>query len=102
MNDSVPLTFSYRRISLDSPTLLAHAAKTSHANDKGSDNGNKDGSRGGAEDESASNMPNFRSNCRVVRLLITRYWADMLIEKYDEILKQKKKTMEEPVAENLN
>lgn len=36
-------------------------------------------------------IPSFRSDRRVIRLLIARYWADRLIEKYDEVQKEKKK-----------
>ncbi|KAL3757212.1 hypothetical protein ACHAWU_003874 [Discostella pseudostelligera] len=35
-------------------------------------------------------VPSFRSDRRVIRLLIARYWADRLIEKYDEVQKEKK------------
>lgn len=35
-------------------------------------------------------IPSFRSDRRVIRLLIARYWADRLIEKYDEVQKEKK------------
>lgn len=34
-------------------------------------------------------VPSFRSDRRVIRLLIARYWADRLIEKYDEVQKVK-------------
>ena len=40
------------------------------------------------------NIPSFRSDRRVIRLFIARYWADRLIEKYN----QKRKT-DDPVGD---
>ena len=80
--------FLQRMVNLAGPTLLNRAPKTSHQNDdnEGSDS-DKDGSDG-AEEEDEPNIPSFRSDRRVIRLFIARYWADRLIEKYN----QKRKT----------
>lgn len=82
VNDDVLLVFLQRMVSLAGPTLLTRAAKTSHDDDEGSGS-DKDG--GETPEESDSNTPSFRSDRRVVRLMIARYWADRLIEKYDEV-----------------
>mmetsp|Transcript_28228 Transcript_28228/g.60152 ORF Transcript_28228/g.60152 Transcript_28228/m.60152 type:complete len:319 (-) Transcript_28228:12-968(-) len=85
VNDEVLLKFLQRMVSLAGPTLLARAAKTSHDND-GSDS-DKDGSE--TSEKNDSNIPSFRSDRRVIRLMIARYWADRLMEKYNEVQKKK-------------
>lgn len=96
VNDEVLLKFFQRVVSLAGPTLLTRAAKTSHDNDDGSDS-DKDGGDGAedASEKNDSNTPSFRSDRRVVRLLIARYWADRLIEKYNEVQKKKGEPTEE-------
>ena len=82
VNQEVLNIFLQRMVSLAGPTLLNRAPKTSHEeDDKGSDS-DKDGGDG-AEEEDEPNIPSFRSDRRVIRLFIARYWADRLIEKYN-------------------
>ncbi|KAL7542748.1 hypothetical protein ACHAXR_012052 [Thalassiosira sp. AJA248-18] len=92
-NDDVIIKFLQRMVSLAGPTLLARASKTtSHDNNdgSGSDNNGSDGEVDGASEMNAesTNTPSFRSDRRIVRLLIARYWADRLIEKYNEVQKE--------------
>jgi len=89
VNDEVLRMFLQRVVSLAGPTLLARAAKISHDDDDGG-NGGSDGEADGASETNESNTPSFRSDRRVVRLMIARYWADRLIEKYNEVQKKKK------------
>ena len=92
VNEEVLDMFLQRMVSLAGPTLLARAAKTSHEDDDDDDNGSgsdKDGSEEVA-DKNEPNIPSFRSDRRVIRLFIARYWADRLIEKYNEVQKKKK------------
>jgi len=88
VNTEVLDKFLRRMVSLAGPTLLARAAKTSHDDDDGSDN---DGTEeDGDKVDDGSNVPSFRSDRRVVRLVIARYWADRLIEKYNEVQSEKR------------
>lgn len=64
INDSVIRHFLQRMVSLAGPTLL-----TCPTSDEASN---------------TSSSPSFRSDRRVIRLIITRYWADKLIDKYNE------------------
>ncbi|KAL3787635.1 hypothetical protein HJC23_011783 [Cyclotella cryptica] len=63
INDPVLLRFLQRMVSLSGPTLLARASSAG-------------GCRGSSH--------NFRSDRRVIRLIIARLWADRLIDKYTE------------------
>ena len=92
VNDEVLNIFLHRMVNLAGPTLLNRAPKTSHQNDDEGSDSDKDGSDG-AEEEDEPNIPSFRSDRRVIRLFIARYWADRLIEKYN----QKRKT--DPVGD---
>eukprot|EP00568_Trieres_chinensis_P005816 CAMPEP_0183293254 /NCGR_PEP_ID=MMETSP0160_2-20130417/2009_1 /TAXON_ID=2839 ORGANISM="Odontella Sinensis, Strain Grunow 1884" /NCGR_SAMPLE_ID=MMETSP0160_2 /ASSEMBLY_ACC=CAM_ASM_000250 /LENGTH=306 /DNA_ID=CAMNT_0025454341 /DNA_START=106 /DNA_END=1026 /DNA_ORIENTATION=- len=72
--------------SLGGPKLLHRAPKKVVSN-AGSD---EDDEEGGADDAEAESEtvpgqagPSFRSDRRVVRLLIARYWADQLMAKYE-------------------
>jgi len=85
VNDEVLLKFLQRVVSLAGPTLLARAPKVSHDIDEGSggdDNGSEQPES--ASEQSNSNGPSFRSDRRIARLMIAKYWADRLIEKYNE------------------
>lgn len=97
VNDEVLRMFLQRVVSLAGPTLLARAAKISHDDDDDDGNGGSDGEADGASETNESNTASFRSDRRVVRLMIARYWADRLIEKYNEVQKKKK---EEQTMEN--
>ncbi|KAL9184694.1 hypothetical protein ACHAXT_012664 [Thalassiosira profunda] len=81
VNEEMLSMFLQRMVSLAGPTLLARAAKTSHNDDESDSDAN------GSEDASEKNeskTTSFRSDRRVIRLLIARYWADRLIAKYNE------------------
>lgn len=87
VNDEVLTKFLQRMVSLAGPTLLARAPKVSHDNDdddEGSDGGGE--ADGGASEEinAETNTPSFRSDRRVARLLIAKYWADRLMELYKQ------------------
>ena len=82
--------FLKRMISLAGPTLLARAARVennSHGdnNDDSSDDGDD---KDDGQSDYTNNKPSFRSDRRVARLMIARYWADRLIEKYRSMQKQ--------------
>jgi hypothetical protein len=80
VDDDVLLKFLRRMASLAGPTLLARAAR----NDGEGGGSDRDGSEGGEiEKDDAANTTSFRSDRRVIRLMIARYWADRLIEKYE-------------------
>lgn len=83
VDEEVLLMFLRRMVSLSGPTLLTRAVKCSY-NDEGDtkhDN-ESEGDADGASEKSESNVTSFRSDRRVIRLLIARYWADRLIDKY--------------------
>ena len=94
VNEDVLHKFLQRMISLAGPILLARAAKVSHDNSNESDDdddGEADGDNiSGSEIQPGTNVPSFRSDRRVARLMIARYWADRLMEKYNEVQKKKK------------
>ncbi|KAL3817652.1 hypothetical protein ACHAXA_001997 [Cyclostephanos tholiformis] len=92
VDDAALLKFLRRMASLAGPTLLARAArKTANEGDDAGGNGSDENSRGGGQiDKDDDNVTSFRSDRRVIRLMIARYWADRLIEKYDEIQKDKR------------
>lgn len=83
VNDEVLLKFLQRMVSLAGPTLLARAPKTTHDDRGGGDDGS-DGEADGATETNETNTTSFRSDRRVARLLIARYWANRLIEKYNQ------------------
>mmetsp|Transcript_27968 Transcript_27968/g.45400 ORF Transcript_27968/g.45400 Transcript_27968/m.45400 type:complete len:331 (-) Transcript_27968:85-1077(-) len=96
INEKVLRMFLQRMVGLAGPTLLARAAKssssssTSEGGGGGSGSDDDDGDVDGASSEVIeSRGPSFRSDRRVVRLMIARYWADRLIEKYEEVKKMK-------------
>ncbi|KAL7504351.1 hypothetical protein ACHAXN_002027 [Cyclotella atomus] len=65
IHESVLMNFLQRMVSLAGPTLLQCSISST------SD-----------EKCSSSNDPSFRSDRRVIRLIIARYWADKLIQRY--------------------
>mmetsp|Transcript_4563 Transcript_4563/g.9308 ORF Transcript_4563/g.9308 Transcript_4563/m.9308 type:complete len:347 (+) Transcript_4563:321-1361(+) len=98
VNEDVLMVFLKRLVSLAGPTLLARAPKVVPTHDANSDDevegdvnvGTKktakppDDADDDDDDGAGGAVPSFRSDRRVVRLLIARYWADRLIEKYKE------------------
>ena len=66
INDAVLVRFLQRMVNLAGPTLMTCIDR-------------KDGNR---------NAPNFRSDRRIIRLLIARCWADKLMKRYAEYKKQ--------------
>ena len=77
--------FLKRMISLAGPTLLARAAKAADDDDNNNDSSNDGAENGDGQTNSSNNKPSFRSDRRVARLMIARYWADRLIEKYRSV-----------------
>eukprot|EP00978_Attheya_sp_CCMP212_P026638 scaffold88092_cov46-Attheya_sp.AAC.1 len=76
--------------SLAGPKLLNRGPKTTNTTSNHTDDG-EDADDGGADDEDdvpqnekTNNGPSFRSDRRIVRLLIARHWADQLIRKFHE------------------
>lgn len=96
VNEETLDIFLKRMVSLAGPTLLARAAKVvtdddddnkNHSSDDDDDDGTEIDNRqrsdnSSSNNSSSSNKPSFRSDRRVARLMIARYWADRLIEKY--------------------
>jgi hypothetical protein len=82
--------------SLGGPTLLHRAPKKRRSIDDDSD-GDDDDEEGGADDAAedgdeapipGQTGPSFRSDRRIVRLLIARYWANQIMHKYEAIRKK--------------
>lgn len=97
VNETVLLRFLQRMVSLGGPTLLARAAKTSHDNQDDSDDDDEEENNSSTTTTPpavGSNVPSFRSDRRVIRLLIARYWADGVMEKYRESQQMKEKKKE--------
>lgn len=82
INDDVLLVFLNRVVSLAGPTLLARAGKVHRDDDDDDDDDVDRDNPVGSETE--NNVTSFRSDRRVARLLIARYWADSLIELYEK------------------
>jgi len=83
VDEEVLLMFLRRMVSLAGPTLLERAPKCSYDDeDKDKHNHKDDREADNASENNELNVTSFRSDRRVVRLLIARYWADRLIEKY--------------------
>jgi hypothetical protein len=89
VNEETLDIFLKRMVSLAGPTLLARAAKVvtdddddDNTNDNSSDDDGTEMDNGQKSETSSNNKPSFRSDRRVARLMIARYWADRLIEKY--------------------
>lgn len=66
-----------RMKSLGGPKLLGRAKKTSDTDDD-----EEGGADDAAQDDDGGAGPSFRSDRRIIRLLIARYWADSLMQKY--------------------
>ena len=98
INNDVLLVFLQRVVSLAGPTLLARAGKV-HKDDDNDDDDDDDDDDDVDRDtpvgsETENNVTSFRSDRRVARLLIARFWADSLIELYKEA-KQNPQDLEE-------
>lgn len=85
--------------SLGGPKLLHRAPKKKKPKaDDGSDEGDdSDDDEGGADDADEAPVPgqtgpSFRSDRRIIRLLIARYWADQIIQKYKALKKEQEGT----------
>ena len=82
--------------SLGGPKLLHRAPKkTKPKADDGSDEegDDSDDDEGGADDADEAPVPgqtgpSFRADRRIIRLLIARYWADQIIQKYKALKKE--------------
>lgn len=79
INKDVLLVFLRRVVSLAGPTLLARAGRVHDTDDDDDGDVHRDSSVGS---ETENNVTSFRSDRRVARLLIARFWADSLIELY--------------------
>jgi len=64
-----------RMMSLGGPSLLERAPRKVKSAD--------DDEAAGADDAEMSETASFRGDRRIIRLFIARYWADVLIEKYN-------------------
>eukprot|EP00591_Stephanopyxis_turris_P004187 CAMPEP_0195514940 /NCGR_PEP_ID=MMETSP0794_2-20130614/6173_1 /TAXON_ID=515487 /ORGANISM="Stephanopyxis turris, Strain CCMP 815" /LENGTH=281 /DNA_ID=CAMNT_0040643299 /DNA_START=158 /DNA_END=1003 /DNA_ORIENTATION=- len=73
-------TFMDMMVSLSGPKLLARAPKVVDGPDH--EEGDADGPDNGRE-QLGEKGPSFRSDRRMVRLLIARYWANRIIDKYN-------------------
>lgn len=78
IDDCVLNTFIDMMMSLSGPKLLLRGPKTSTDANEDEDNA----AQAGEEMAIGSRCPSFRSDRRVLRLLIARYWADRIIEKF--------------------
>lgn len=68
---------------LGGPKLLNRGPSTSkNKQNQGQDEEKEDVKTGIEEEENVAN-PSFRSDRRIVRLVVARYWADQLINKYN-------------------
>ena len=84
VNEEIMGIFLKRMVSLAGPTLLARAAKEVEDDDDNTNDSSDDGTEkdNNGQSDTSNNKPSFRSDRRVARLMIARYWADRLIEKY--------------------
>jgi len=62
-------------VSLGGPKLLARGPKSTM-------DGDDDGGADDPDDLKSSSGPSFRADRRIVRLLIARYWADLIISRF--------------------
>ncbi|KAL3756365.1 hypothetical protein ACHAWU_009107 [Discostella pseudostelligera] len=86
VHDKVLLMFLRHMTSLASQSALL--SRTVSGNNGHLDN--SDEKKDVVRNNRKNPVPSFRSDRRVIRLLIARYWADRLIEKYDEVQNEKK------------
>lgn len=99
LDEDVLDVFADLMLSMGGPKLLHRAPKKSESMSSGGDGSDGEGGdddEGGADDaegEAAPGQtgPSFRSDRRMVRLLIARYWADQIISKYRAAEEKKKK-----------
>mmetsp|Transcript_726 Transcript_726/g.2142 ORF Transcript_726/g.2142 Transcript_726/m.2142 type:complete len:358 (-) Transcript_726:86-1159(-) len=109
VNEDVLDVFADLMQSMGGPKLLHRAPKKKKekpASDGGSNDeqgGDDDEDEGGADDAEGETVPgqdgpSFRSDRRIVRLLIARYWADQIIGKYQAHVEAEKKKKEEEEA----
>ena len=76
---------------LGGPKLLNRGPSTSkNKQDQAKDEEKEDVKTGVDEEENVAN-PSFRSDRRIVRLVVARYWADQLINKYNSAANKMKK-----------
>ena len=79
MNDEVLQVLLQRIQSLGGPKLLDRGPSKENDDD---DNNDADGTD--KQQQSSSDGPSFQSDRRIIRLIIARYWADLLMSKYLE------------------
>mmetsp|Transcript_13119 Transcript_13119/g.28476 ORF Transcript_13119/g.28476 Transcript_13119/m.28476 type:complete len:337 (+) Transcript_13119:28-1038(+) len=96
--------------SLGGPKLLHRAPKkrsSTAASSDDDDDDDTDGIEGGADDARhgeevpvpGQTGPSFRSDRRIVRLLVARLWADQIIHKFEAIRKKKRKEAKKEAEE---
>jgi hypothetical protein len=73
-----------RMKSLRGPKLLSRHSSRANPNDQEDDGDDVDGppNINGSKNLISSTGPGFQSDRRMIRLIIARYWADLLIQKY--------------------
>mmetsp|Transcript_15097 Transcript_15097/g.20561 ORF Transcript_15097/g.20561 Transcript_15097/m.20561 type:complete len:313 (-) Transcript_15097:286-1224(-) len=69
--------------------------KPAEQHDSEDEDDDEDGAASGGEMVKGQKGPSFRSDRRIIRLLIARYWADQIIEKFRSQQKQDEKTKNE-------
>ncbi len=84
IDEEVLLMFCSVMKTLGGPKLLQRGPSSTNRGDDGEEDG---GDGGGAdepikEDSKEGSGPSFRSDRRIARLIIARYWADQIISKY--------------------
>eukprot|EP00555_Chaetoceros_dichaeta_P007188 CAMPEP_0198264746 /NCGR_PEP_ID=MMETSP1447-20131203/17236_1 /TAXON_ID=420782 /ORGANISM="Chaetoceros dichaeta, Strain CCMP1751" /LENGTH=115 /DNA_ID=CAMNT_0043953809 /DNA_START=1 /DNA_END=348 /DNA_ORIENTATION=+ len=86
MNEDVLDVFVKMFVDLGGPKLLQRGPSTTvSADDQGEEEGGADDG-----DDHIAKEASFRSDRRIARLMIARYWADQLISKYKAVIKDKK------------
>jgi hypothetical protein len=93
VNEEVLQVFVNTMKSLGGPKLLHRGPSTTQHNDD--DENNDNDNEGGADDadkgekDEGKSGPSFRSDRRIARLVIARYWSDQIISKYQDSCKAK-------------
>lgn len=86
-NDEILLNFIKMIKSLKGPKLLQRGLSTSTKNVKGDENDDAEGDGDGVYSFDGCG-PSFRSDRRIARLVIAKYWADQIIAKYETLYKK--------------
>jgi len=87
VNEEVLTIFVNTMKSLGGPKLLHRGPSTTQHSGCDEEEGGADDVAGKSEKDDGKNGPSFRSDRRIARLVIARYWSDQIISKYKDSCK---------------